>query len=420
VTRAGILGLLAPLLLAACAGPGGAAPSAPAAGAAASPGAPAARRDVPLPPPPASASPDRAQRLFEEAVAAEAEIARRGAVPDWELLGRKWQVAAEAGGLPEAWFNLGVCLERQGRRAEAAAAWRRALEREPRFREAAANLALLDEPADPRAALGYWEDFLRRFPDDALARARLAGIHQRAGQQDEALRLAREALLRDPRSLQAQKVMMRAALARKRLDLAHLLALRAQKLDPSDPEMPLAIGKVLLAQGDEAGAAAQWRRAVQLRPDYAPARVELLRLELGKQHWAGVAEQARALQKADPGDARAALALGVAHRYLGEADQAAAAYDQAERLAGGKLPEVHLARGVLLARVQERCEPALAELRRYAVAAGPAALGDGSVGKLERECEQILAAGKAAEEEARRMKAAQERKGAPAGGEGKP
>jgi Flp pilus assembly protein TadD len=404
--------LLALLALAACAG-GAAGPAAPAA-------APASRRAAEAPPP-AAVPPERALRLFDDAVAAEAELRKRAAPVDWELLGRKWQAVADAGDQPEAWFNLGVCLERQGRKGEAAAAWKRALERQPAFREAAANLALVSEPEDPRAALAHWEGFLRRFPDDALARARLASLQERAGHQDEALRLAREALLRDPRSLPAVKVMMRVALARKNLDLAHLLALRAQKLDPADPEMPTAIGRILLAQGDDAAAAAQWRRALQLEPGHAPARVELLRLELGKQHWAGVAEQARALLKADPTDARAQLALGVALRYLGEADQAAAAYDSAERLAGDRLPEVHLARGVLLARVREQCTPALAELRRYAVAAGPGAVADGGVGKLERECEQMLAAGRAAEEEARRMKAEQERKAPPpAGGPRKP
>jgi Flp pilus assembly protein TadD len=402
-------GLLALLALAACAG-GAAGPAVPAA-------APPARRDAPPPPGPrAAVPPERAQRLFDDAVAAEAELRKRDAPIDWELLGRKWQAVADAGDQPEAWFNLGVCLERQGRKADAAAAWRRALERQPAFREAAANLALLSEPEDPRAALSYWEDFLRRFPDDAVSRARLASLQERAGRQDEALRLAREALLHDPRSLAAVKVMMRVALARKNLDLAHLLALRAQKVDPADPELPTAIGRILLAQGDEAGAAAQWRRALQLRPDHAPARVELFRLELAKQHWAGVAEQARAMLKAEPTDARAQLALGVAQRYLGEADQAASAYDSAERLAGDRLPEVYLARGVLLARVREQCGPALVELRRYAVAAGPGAVADGGVGKLERECEQILAAGKAAEEEARRMKVEQERKATPTDG----
>jgi len=378
-----------------------------------------AASEVPLPPPPraaasAPAAPagpgaatgpsERGRRLFEEALATAEEQKKLQIPTDWELLAKRWRAAAEDGDLPESWFNLGVCLDRLGRRAEAASAYRRALALQPAFGEAAANLALSGEPEEPRAATAYWTDHLRRFPDDAVGRARLAQLAERAGRPDEAWRLAREALQRDPTSSTALKTMMRVALSRKNHDLAHLLALRAQKQDPGDPEISTAIGRILLAQGDEAGAAAQWQRAVEQRPDFAPARAELLKLALAKQHWGGVAEQARALLKLDPGQARAELALGVAQRYLGEAQKAAAAYDGAERSAGGRLPEVHLARGVLLARVEEKCEPALVELRRYAAAAGPAALADGGVARLERECVQMLAAGRAAEEEARRMK----------------
>jgi len=400
----------APLLLAAalagCAG-GSAAHAPPAAPARSA----AAHTDVPLPPPPraapvagAAAGPsERGRRLFEEALAAAEEQKKLRIPTDWDLLAKRWRAAAEEGDLPESWFNLGVCLDRLGRRSEAASAYRRALALQPAFGEAAANLALANEPEEPRAATAHWNDHLRRFPDDALGRARLAQLAERAGRQDEAWRLAREALQRDPTSSTALKAMMRVALSRKNYDLAHLLALRAQKLEPADPEIATAIGRILLAQGDEAGAAAQWQRAVELRPDFGPARAELFKRDLAKQHWAGVAEQARALLKLDPGLARAELALGVAQRYLGEPQKAAAAYDAAERSAGGRLPEVHLARGVLLARVEEKCEPALVELKRYAAAAGPAALGDGGVARLERECLQMLAAGRAAEEEARRM-----------------
>jgi Flp pilus assembly protein TadD len=416
---------LAALALAACATAG------PAPAPAARP-APAAKavRDVPLPPPPGAAAPAppaaslRGQRLFEQAVAAADEQQKLKIPTDWDLLERRWRTAAEDGGMPEAWFNLGVCQERLGRWAEARSSYQRALELQPAFREAAANLALLSEPEEQRAALGAWSDLLRRHPEDALARARLAALYEKAGQHDEAARLAREALLHDPRSSAALKVLLRVALARGNADLAHLLALRAQKLDPSDPEIPTAIGLVLARQGDEAGAAAQWRKALALRPDWAPARVQLLRQSLAKQHWDGVAEQARALLQSDPADARTQLTLGVALRHQGKADEAARSYDEAEKLSGGRLSEVHLARAVLLARVQERCEPALAELKRYAALAGPAALADGTVGKLERECEQVLSAGRAAEEEARRMKAEADKaaaKGAPSDtGPGKP
>ncbi|MBI5071021.1 MAG: adventurous gliding motility TPR repeat lipoprotein GltE [Deltaproteobacteria bacterium] len=400
--------------LAGCASGGAAAPPATAARS-------ASGTAVPLPPPPRAATApaagpsERGRRLFDEALAAAEEQKKLRIPTDWDLLAKRWRAAAEEGDLPESWFNLGVCLDRLGRRAEAAAAYRRALALQPAFGEAAGNLALTAEPDEPRAATAYWTDHLRRFPDDAVGRARLAQLAERAGRADEAWRLAREALQRDPTSTAALKAMVRVALARKNHDLAHLLALRAQKLEPGDPEIATAIGRILLAQGDEAAAAAQWQRAVELRPDYGPARAELLKLALSKQHWAGVAEQARALLKLDPGQARAELALGVAQRYLGEPQKAAASYDAAERSAGGRLPEVHLARGVLLARVEEKCEPALAELRRYAAAAGPAALADGGVARLERECVQMLAAGRAAEEEARRMKQEAARPGADTG-----
>lgn len=436
--RPGVLPLALSLLTASwlgCAG-GGSAARAPAArngaarngaGSAAAGGGPAngataAGGSVPAPPPPraANGASERGRRLFEEALAAAEEQKRLQVPTDWDLLAKRWRAAAEGGDLPESWFNLGVCLDRLGRRSDAASAYRRALALQPSFGEAAANLALASEPEEPRAATAYWTDHLRRFPDDALGRARLALLAERAGRADEAWRLAREALQRDPSSIAALKVMMRVALARKNHDLAHLLALRVQKRDPADPEVPTAIGRILLAQGDDGGAAAQWQRAVELRPDFAPARAELLKQALAKQHWAGVAEQARALLRIDPGEPRVELALGVAHRYLGEPQKAAAAYDAAERSSGGRLPEVYLARGVLLARVEEKCEPALAELKRYALAAGPAALTDGAVGRLERECNQMLAAGRAAEEEAKRMRQDASRPAPPAADTGAP
>jgi tetratricopeptide (TPR) repeat protein len=97
------------------------------------------------------------------------------------------------------------------------------------------------------------------------------------------------------------------------------------------------------------------------------------------------------------------LALGVALRYLGQAAEAAAAYDRAESLGGDKLAEVHLARGLLLMKLSGRCEPAIAEFRRYQARIGPAAAVSSPAPSLERECAQIVAQNRAAEEAARQM-----------------
>jgi Flp pilus assembly protein TadD len=354
----------------------------------------------------------RAQRAFDDAIAAREDMKRLKVPVDWETLERRWRAVNDVEDVPEAWFNVGVALDSRGRLDEARAAYKRALSLDPGLAAAAVNLAILDEPKDPRDAAVMWAELLRRFPQDAVTRARLGALYEAAGQLDEANRLAREALVRDPKTLDAYKVMMRVALARGNGDLAQLLALKAQKLAPQDPELVAFTGDVLAKRGDDVEARAQWRKALALKDDFLPARYALLGSALAKRHWEGVAEEARAILKTEPSDARVQLALGIAYRYLGQPDKALAAYDQAEKLAGDGLPEVHLARGVAL-KSKEQCQPAIAELRRYVAQAGPMAT-EGPALKLARECEGILAANKEAEEAAREMKAETEREAAKA------
>lgn len=406
-----LLALFAALLASCATGGGGrATPAAPAQRPAPVPAAAAA----PAPAPAATAAPaagskrelsPRAQRLFDEAVAAYEEQKRLKVPIDWETLERRWRAVIEAEAVPEAYFNLGVVLEHRREKDEAKAAYRRAAELYPGFGAAAVNLALLEEGDDPRQAALSYTDLIRRFPDDPLPRERLAALYEASGQRDEAWRLAREALVRDPRSIGAYKVLMRVALQGGHTDLALLLAVKAKKLDGNDPEILAFVGDALERQKDGAGAVSQWKKAVALRDDYLPARSALLADALEKQHWEGVVEQARAILKAHPDDARTELALGIAYRHLGQADQALAAYDDAERLAGDKLPEIHLARGIAFMKGKDQCEPALGEFKKYLTLAGPVGATESPASKLMGECTQILAANKAAEEAAKEMKA---------------
>jgi tetratricopeptide (TPR) repeat protein len=404
----------APLLAvaAACAGSGGAArqdqpaaaPTRTEASASALAAAPRATPPAATPAPRRELSP-RAQRLFDEAVAAEAEQKRLKVPTDWEILERRWRAVVDAEAVPEAWFNLGVVLEQRRRPDEARAAYRRALALDPKLAPAAVNLAMLEEPKDPRDQLQVWTELLRRYPEDPVPRLRLAALYEAAGQHEEAWRLGREALARDPRAVGAYKVLMRVALSRGQPDLAQLLVVKARKLDDADPEIVAFGGDVLLRQKDEPGAVVQWKKAVSLRDDYLPARYALLSNALAKHQWEAVAEQARAILRSEPQAARVQVVLGIAYRYLGQPDKALAAYDQAEKLAGSRLPEVHLARAVAFMKAKDQCEPAVAELQRYVATAGPAVATEGPARKLLEECTQIIAANKAAEDAARQMKA---------------
>jgi Flp pilus assembly protein TadD len=346
-------------------------------------------------------------------VAVEEDLQKQKLPPDWPLLERRWRAVLEVAEVPEAHYNLGVALEGQGRLDEARAEYERARALKPGLRQAAVNLGvLLEKQGDLRGAQVAYAAVVRDFPEDARARERLAALYLGSSQLDEAWRLAREALLRDPRSVPANKVLIRVAAQRNQLDLAKLIALRTTKLAPEDPELPFLAGELAARDGDEPGAEVQFRKALAQDPRYLPARSALLRSALKRGKWAAVAEHAEALAKEQPTDPAVQLALGVALRHDGKADEALAAYGRAEQLSGGKLAEVHLARGLLYMREKNECEPALEEFRKYTQIAGPVAATESPVLKLQRECEAIQDENRKAQEAAREM----QQKGAKQGG----
>jgi Flp pilus assembly protein TadD len=386
------------------ASPAARAPATPAPSARAA--APAAGTDA------GDAMPARVQRVFDEAVQAEEEQRKLKVPTDWPYLERKWRAVLDAGDVAEAHFNLGVALEAQGKLGEAREEYQRARQVKPTLRQASVNLAvLLEKQGDPAAAAAIYQQVARDFPEDALSRERLAALYRASGQTEDAWRAARDALVREPRSATAQKVLAQLAFQKNDADLAKLLALRAQKLSPADPELPFLSGQIAAKQGDDAAAAVQFRKALALDDGFLPARYALLEAATRKGAWGGVAEHAAAILKAQPDDARLHLAHAIALRHTGKPDEALAALARAEKLGGERLPEVRLARGVLYARVKSECEPALAELRAYQRAV-PVTQNGPQIAKLVTDCEQMLEENRKALEAAKQMQADAQRQAA--------
>jgi len=320
----------------------------------------------------------------------------------------------EAGETPEAHYNLGVTLQQQGRLPEARAEYQRALALRP-FRQAAVNLGVvLEREGDPRAAAAAYAQAARDFPEDALCRARLAALYRQGGQLDEAWRLAREALLRDPASAVAYRTMIKVAVARNDLDLGKLVALRAQKVAPEDAEVAYLSGQIAARQGDAAAATTQWKRALELHPGYLPARTGLLEVAVKAERWAEVAEQAHAVLKDDPANGPVQLVLGVALRHTGKVDEALRAYEAAQQLSPAGLPEVHLARAILLMREKSDCAGALRSFEAYERAVGPVLPQGSPAPRLMRECQEQQEQARAASEAARQLQAEAEKKAAEA------
>jgi tetratricopeptide (TPR) repeat protein len=352
------------------------------------------------------ALPPRAQRLWEEATRAEEEQRKLKVPTDWPYLEKKWRAVLDAADVAEAHHNVGVALEAQGRLGDARAEYERARALKPGLRQAAVNLGvLLEKQGDVNGASAVYAQCVREFPEDGVARARLAALYLGTGQLDDAWRLAREALVREPRTIVAYRVLARVALQRNDLDLAKLIAMRAQKLDAQDPEFPWVVGQVLARQGDEPGAQAQLRKALALREDFLPAHYALLDAALKKQAWGSVAEHSAAILKVEPRNGQVQLAHGLALRYTGKPEEALAAYARAEQASNDRIPETHLARGVLLARVKSECEPALQELKVYTSRAGPLLPEGSQVVKLQRDCEAQLEENRKAAEAAKQMQA---------------
>ncbi|MDP1922571.1 MAG: adventurous gliding motility TPR repeat lipoprotein GltE, partial [Myxococcales bacterium] len=148
----------------------------------------------------------KAKLMFEDAVKAfDAQKAKNQY--DYPTLEKKFRNAADADdNLAEATYNLGVIAERQGKTKEAVSYYKEALAKKPTLRQAAENLAVIAQnQGDEKGAVAIYENILATYPDDAGSRARLAEIHRRRGESGKALELAKEALFRDPRTLQAYK-----------------------------------------------------------------------------------------------------------------------------------------------------------------------------------------------------------------------
>ena len=61
--------------------------------------------------------------------------------------------------------------------------------------------------------------------------------------------MSRQALIRDPKNLDAYKTLLRSNLDRKQFAMAELVGVRALKISTTDPDLYLAIGDVQMAKG---------------------------------------------------------------------------------------------------------------------------------------------------------------------------
>jgi len=223
------------------------------------------------------------------------------------------------------------------------------------------------------------------------------------------MRLAREALMREPQNLTAYKVMIRTYLERNDLNMAKLVAMRATKLS-QDPELFYLMGVIAQKEGDEQGAVLQYRQALRERDDYLAARSALAEIAAKHRDWANAGEQYKKIVQYDPKNVAARVNLGLAYTGLGQVDKAMVEYDAALK-ANPKVPQPYYYLGLIFQKHKDAPEKAIEYYRKFLEVSGGAVPADHPVFERTRECEQYvrqLQESKAAEERAKIEKQAAE------------
>jgi superkiller protein 3 len=282
-------------------------------------------------------------------------------------------------GAAEPYYLLGTALARKGDRQEANAAFRKALEIEPGHKGAKDSLAAAEEPQ--RIAL--FESYIRNGRFEALEPLlrKYLDEHPKSswgwyalgyslyGQRKigESIRALSESLQIDVNNPEAHKVLGRDLMIIGRFDAAKIEFQQGARLDPKSAEMPYNLGKLysisdnwadarqqfesairldpsymeaydglglaLESLGDDAGATANYRRAIEFnearKAGFASPYVNLSALSNRTGEHRAALEYAQKALQANPESDRALFQMAKAYEYQGDLDGAAGALNRA-------------------------------------------------------------------------------------------
>ncbi len=180
---------------------------------------------------------------------------------------------------PGQLLQTGLRLFRQGRAAEALAAFERAVAAAPGEPQAVAALAdCLFALGRQDQAIAALEAGVKRAPGAPALAFKLAGALRAAGRLEQAISLYRGLLARDPNLAEAHGNLGNALTRAGRFGEAIESFQRALALKPGSAVTCYNLAKALEEVSDWPGAEAAYRRALELQPDFAEAAWSLAQL----------------------------------------------------------------------------------------------------------------------------------------------
>lgn len=234
----------------------------------------------------------------------------------------------------EAWHNVGAVLFAQGDDEGAAQAFGRALDVNPAHTPSLeARAEAYRRAGEGKRARKDYDEVMRRSPDDPRAYARAASFLREAGEHEDALEVLRDALRVVGASPPIYVELGLVYLAQGREDLAELVLTKAAALDDKNPAIYNALALVAMERGRDQDAFERFDRASALDPSFLDARFNVASVLIDAGDYARARSELEAVVAKRPDDFGAKVALGVAHRGLGELDRARGLWDDVVRSA---------------------------------------------------------------------------------------
>ncbi len=167
----------------------------------------------------------------------------------------------------------------------------------------------------------YLKRALAVADDDAGIRMELANVYLQSGNFDEAIE-ALEPLAQEKQDARARVLLVFAHLRKQEFDKALSIARELAQDFQDNPAIVTLLGGVYALRGESAAARERYLRALQLNPDFIPARHNLARLYFQQQDYEAARKELMAMLELDRDNLAALVGLAQVTERLGKLEEA--------------------------------------------------------------------------------------------------
>lgn len=238
-------------------------------------------------------------------------------------------------------YNLGVLADREGNADQALTHYRQSLRIQPDYERAAEGIVTIHVRRGQAAeAVAFMEPLARRWVRNLHIQAVYGEALVHANRAQDAINAARAALRRDERFVPAMIVLVKANLQLGRTELAESILDQALAIDANNAELHYLKGQRQQANNQLAQALQSYRRAVELRPDFADARMALALHLLAGANYAEAVQQFETVARLVADVPEVHLGLGNAYRSTKQWEKAKSHLERVVAVAP-RSPEAH-------------------------------------------------------------------------------